>query len=84
MQKPHLRDGVMLPSTSISALSSPESKTAPPRGIVRNAAEFSFATGAACWKGRVGLKKAALTEPATATATERAMIVYFMIDYLID
>jgi len=34
MQKPHLREGVMLPSVSISSLSRPESKTEalPPRG----------------------------------------------------
>jgi len=75
MQKPHLRDGVMLPSASISALSNPASKL-PPRGMVRNAA--TGLAGASCWKGSVGLKKAALTEPATATATERAMIEYFM------
>jgi len=75
MQKPHLRDGVMLPSASISALSNPASKSLPPRGMVRKAAGLA---GASCWKGSVGLKKAALTEPATATATERAMIEYFM------
>jgi len=34
MQKPHLREGVMFPSVSISSLSRPESKTAlPPRGM---------------------------------------------------
>mmetsp|Transcript_40714 Transcript_40714/g.45393 ORF Transcript_40714/g.45393 Transcript_40714/m.45393 type:complete len:122 (-) Transcript_40714:354-719(-) len=68
IQKPHLREGVMLPSASMSALTNPESKL-PPRGIIRNAT--AGLTGASCscscWKGTVGLKKVALTKP-TATA----------------
>ena len=70
MQKPHLREGEMLVSASISALSRPASKDP------WAAEKMDGADSAGIWYGVAGLKKAAAAPKNTAN--KRARIPCFI------